>query len=136
MLDQDNENGLLKYDTQSWPIRKDRQEKIYIQLVPNTNLIYRYEALPMDNLIVNQIPTTNSYKCKSSNFEWLNCLESEVPLRIQDCQNNLSLSFSYEINNNDQLYTCQQIKPFSKTIDLNINCIRILNFDYLRFFRY
>ena len=90
MLDQDNENGLLKYDTQSWPIRKDRQEKIYIQLVPNTNLIYRYEALPMDNLIVNQIPTTNSYKCKSNNFEWLNCLESEVPLRIQDCQNNLS----------------------------------------------
>jgi hypothetical protein len=118
-IDLDNENGLLKYGSQSWKIN---QEKIFLQIVPNLNLTFRYEALPLDNLIVNQIPSTNSYKCKSNNFEWLDCLESEIPLKIQDCQNSLNFSFSY-LFNNDQFYTCTQIKPKQFTKTININCI-------------
>jgi hypothetical protein len=93
------------------------------------NLTYRYEALPLDNLIANELSSTNSHKCKSNNFEWLDCLESEIPLKIQDCQNDLNLSFSYEINNN-QMFTCVQIKPkkFTKTIYINCNYLKISSY--------
>ena len=120
----DNDYGKLKFGQTTWEISSDQGISFQIESYKQTlNFTYKYEALPLDYLIVNS-EDIGGKECKMKNSDWLNCFESDILLNIGKCQNNIRYNFSYGFKDADSYVGCQQRAPIvAKSFQKNFNII-------------
>jgi hypothetical protein len=123
-IDLENNYGRLKFGQTTWLISSDQSISFQIESYKQTlNFTYKYEALPLDYLIIND-QNVGGKECETKQSEWLNCFESDNLLSIQKCQNSIKYNFSYGFKEADSYIGCQQKSSIiAQSFQKNFNII-------------
>ncbi len=139
---------MIKFGSSTYQIQSEMSIKFIIESYKEAlNFTFKYEALPLDYLKVNDQRVTSN-KCSTQQSSWLNCFETDVLLNVQKCQNNIPFTLSYGFYNEDQYIGCQQRIPivpknYSKNIEIScksfifaktLTGIKVLYIQLYRFF--
>ena len=82
---------------------------------------YRYEALPLEYLVVNETRVTTQ-KCNASSATWLNCLQtSGLSIVLNRCIANQELRLAYDFEDPEGFLGTKVTKR-NFTVSLNFRC--------------
>ena len=130
VYDKTNEYGLLKFGSTTYQISSEQSISFQIEsFKQNLNVTYKYEALPLDYLLVNG-QQREIIPCRTKSTNYLNCFETDVYLNIQKCQNEVSFNLSYGFANSAEYIGCDQNDPitaktFNKRMNIICKCINV-----------
>ena len=119
--DLNNKNGSINFNSQTVEIDSNKPLNFSIRSFDdNFNYLYRYESLPLDWLIENEVKI-ESKPCAPTN-PWLNCLQSDRSVKFSSCSNSYHLNLSYGFDFSSEFFRNLTIAPKRFEFKFTIYC--------------